>query len=131
MIHTTSTGHDFKQIRWDNTELNIGEITVPKNQMANSQIFSFSPISSTALTVNYRNNNCFLLHNYKKSRRNSQKRASFKIQAAKLPAGVELPKEQPKFNAPFLGFTKTAEIWNSRACMIGLIGTFIVELVSL
>ncbi|KAL2533774.1 Vacuolar import/degradation protein Vid24 [Abeliophyllum distichum] len=60
---------------------------------------------------------------------NSQKRASFKIQAAKLPAGVELPKEEPKFNAPFLGFTKTAEIWNSRACMIGLIGTFIVELI--
>ncbi|KAL8479903.1 hypothetical protein ACS0TY_026736 [Phlomoides rotata] len=43
---------------------------------------------------------------------------------------VEFPKEQPKFQAPFLGFTRTAEIWNSRACMIGLIGTFIVELVS-
>lgn len=42
---------------------------------------------------------------------------------------VELPKAQPKFQAPFLGFTKTAEIWNSRACMVGLIGTFIVELV--
>lgn len=43
---------------------------------------------------------------------------------------VELPKVEPKFSAPFLGFTKTAETWNSRACMIGLIGTFIVELVS-
>ncbi|KAD5508436.1 hypothetical protein R6Q59_030985 [Mikania micrantha] len=53
----------------------------------------------------------------------------FKIQAAKLPAGVELPKSEPKFQAPFLGFTKTAEIWNSRACMIGLIGTFVVELI--
>lgn len=42
---------------------------------------------------------------------------------------VEMPKSQPTFKAPFLGFTKTAEIWNSRACMIGLIGTFIVELV--
>lgn len=42
---------------------------------------------------------------------------------------VELPKVEPKFEAPFLGFTKTAEIWNSRACMIGLIGTFVVELV--
>lgn len=41
-----------------------------------------------------------------------------------------MPKVEPKFIAPFLGFTKTAEIWNSRACMIGLIGTFIVELVS-
>lgn len=36
---------------------------------------------------------------------------------------------QPKLSEPFLGFTQTAEIWNSRACMIGLIGTFIVELV--
>ncbi|PWA73623.1 chlorophyll a/b binding protein domain-containing protein [Artemisia annua] len=54
---------------------------------------------------------------------------SFKVQAAKLPAGVELPKAQPKFQSPFLGFTKTAEIWNSRACMMGLIGTFIVELI--
>lgn len=43
---------------------------------------------------------------------------------------MELPKVEPKFQAPFLGFTRTAEIWNSRACMIGLIGTFIVELVS-
>ncbi|ERN07975.1 hypothetical protein AMTR_s00012p00252840 [Amborella trichopoda] len=51
------------------------------------------------------------------------------MQAAKLPVGVELPKEEPKLPAPFLGFTNTAEIWNSRACMIGLIGTFIVELI--
>ncbi|KAF8408170.1 hypothetical protein HHK36_007312 [Tetracentron sinense] len=43
---------------------------------------------------------------------------------------VELPKVEPKFKASFLGFTKTAEIWNSTACMIGLIGTFIVELIS-
>lgn len=40
-----------------------------------------------------------------------------------------MPKVEPKLTAPFLGFTTTAEIWNSRACMIGLIGTFIVELV--
>ena len=44
---------------------------------------------------------------------------------------VEVPKVEPKFKAPFLGFTRTAEIWNSRACMIGLIGVFIVELVSI
>lgn len=42
---------------------------------------------------------------------------------------VVVPKVEPKFEPPFLGFTRTAEIWNSRACMIGLIGTFIVELV--
>lgn len=57
------------------------------------------------------------------------KRTSFNIQAAKVPAGVELPKEVPKLSKPLLGFTNTAEIWNSRACMIGLIGTFIVELI--
>ncbi|XP_066357348.1 light-harvesting complex-like protein OHP1, chloroplastic isoform X2 [Miscanthus floridulus] len=42
---------------------------------------------------------------------------------------VEVPRVQPKLSEPFLGFTETAEIWNSRACMIGLIGTFLVELV--
>ncbi|KAL4353428.1 hypothetical protein GQ457_06G006970 [Hibiscus cannabinus] len=56
-------------------------------------------------------------------------RAPFKVLAAKLPTGVEVPKVEPKFQAPFLGFTRTAEIWNSRACMIGLIGVFIVELI--
>lgn len=60
----------------------------------------------------------------------SQKRnGSVRVSAAKLPPGVEVPRIQPKLSEPFLGFTETAEIWNSRACMIGLIGTFIVELV--
>ncbi|CAN0906815.1 Light-harvesting complex-like protein OHP1, chloroplastic [Linum grandiflorum] len=58
-----------------------------------------------------------------------QKQLSFRVQAARVPAGVELPKVEPKFKAPFLGFTRTAEVWNSRACMIGLIGTFFVELI--
>ncbi|CAN6178496.1 unnamed protein product [Urochloa humidicola] len=52
-----------------------------------------------------------------------------RVNAAKLPPGVEVPRVQPKLSEPFLGFTQTAEIWNSRACMMGLIGTFIVELV--
>ncbi|XP_028783557.1 light-harvesting complex-like protein OHP1, chloroplastic [Neltuma alba] len=56
-------------------------------------------------------------------------RNSFSVQAVKPPPGVEIPRVQPQFNAPFLGFTKTAEIWNSRACMIGIIGTFIVEFI--
>lgn len=55
-------------------------------------------------------------------------RPSFAVRAAKLPTGVEAPRQEPKLPSPFLGFTRTAEIWNSRACMIGLIGTFIVEL---
>lgn len=37
---------------------------------------------------------------------------------------------EPKLTEPFLGFTNTAEIWNSRACMIGIICTFVVELVN-
>lgn len=60
---------------------------------------------------------------------NQSRRAAFKALAAKIPAGVEVPRVEPQFKPPFLGFTKTAEIWNSRACMIGLIGTFIVELI--
>ncbi|KAK3406954.1 hypothetical protein EUGRSUZ_K03086 [Eucalyptus grandis] len=56
----------------------------------------------------------------------SRKPPSLRVRAAKLPSGVEVPTAGPKFRAPFLGFTRTAEIWNSRACMIGLIGTFIV-----
>ncbi|CAH9074460.1 unnamed protein product [Cuscuta europaea] len=59
----------------------------------------------------------------------SKKHISFKVQAAKLPAGVDYPKEQPKLEPPFLGFTRTAEIYNSRACMIGLIGTFVLEMI--
>ena len=42
-----------------------------------------------------------------------------------------MPKAEPQFKPPFLGFTKTAEVWNSRASMIGIIGIFIVELVSI
>lgn len=57
------------------------------------------------------------------------RRVSFTVHAAKPPPGVVIPKVEPKFQSPFLGFTKTAEVWNSRACMIGLIGTFIVELI--
>ncbi|XP_008801597.2 light-harvesting complex-like protein OHP1, chloroplastic [Phoenix dactylifera] len=57
------------------------------------------------------------------------KQRTLRIRAARLPAGVEVPKVEPKLTEPFLGFTKTAEIWNSRACMIGIIGIFIVELV--
>ncbi|KAF2907807.1 hypothetical protein DAI22_12g127700 [Oryza sativa Japonica Group] len=59
----------------------------------------------------------------------SARARTVRARAAELPAGVVVPREQPKLSEPFLGFTKTAEVWNSRACMIGLIGVFIVELV--
>ncbi|XP_047983147.1 light-harvesting complex-like protein OHP1, chloroplastic [Salvia hispanica] len=71
----------------------------------------------------------FLCAFHNPTRLHTHKRVAFNIRAAKLPDGVILPKEQPKFQAPFLGFTRTAEVWNSRACMIGLIGTFILELI--
>ncbi|OMO97237.1 hypothetical protein COLO4_14759 [Corchorus olitorius] len=91
--------------------------------MATSSLISSSFLLPTkSLTIQRQ----FRHHNTTTSFRNSK---PFKVQAAKLPAGVEVPKVQPKFNAPFLGFTKTAEVWNSRACMIGLIGVFIVELI--
>ncbi|KAK1297885.1 hypothetical protein QJS10_CPB14g01619 [Acorus calamus] len=81
----------------------------------------------TAITSSFLQNQSFLKEfNPKLSLRKS---TSFRVRAAKLPAGVELPKVEPKLSEPFLGFTKTAEIWNSRACMIGIIGTFIVELI--
>ncbi|KAI3841110.1 hypothetical protein MKX03_016428 [Papaver bracteatum] len=49
---------------------------------------------------------------------------SFRIRAAKLPAGVVLQKVTPKFNPPFQGFTKTAELlsdFNSNQTLIKLI----------
>ncbi|KAM0953503.1 hypothetical protein DsansV1_C01g0000701 [Dioscorea sansibarensis] len=58
------------------------------------------------------------------------KPSKFNARAAKLPAGLEKPRVEPKLTEPFLGFTNTAEIWNSRACMIGIIGIFVVELIS-
>ncbi|KAF5176262.1 Light-harvesting complex-like protein ohp1 protein [Thalictrum thalictroides] len=63
------------------------------------------------------------------TKRRIYKSMTLRAQAAKLPTGVITPKVEPKFTPPFLGFTNTAETWNSRACMIGLIGTFIVELI--
>ncbi|XP_061349739.1 light-harvesting complex-like protein OHP1, chloroplastic [Gastrolobium bilobum] len=71
----------------------------------------------------------FLQNRYLNSSAAHKTKISFCVLAAKIPAGVEFPKVQPQFQAPFLGFTKTAEVWNSRACMIGIIGVFIVEFI--
>uniref|UniRef100_A0A5B7CA83 Uncharacterized protein n=1 Tax=Davidia involucrata TaxID=16924 RepID=A0A5B7CA83_DAVIN len=97
--------------------------------MAASSAISSSFLPTKALTFHRQNQQFPLFDNRTQSGKTSPKRLSFRVQAAKLPAGVELPKVEPKFQPPFLGFTRTAEIWNSRACMIGLIGTFIVELI--
>ncbi|KAG5095198.1 hypothetical protein GLYMA_18G185300v4 [Glycine max] len=57
-------------------------------------------------SINSRNLSFFLLQN--RSLNRPKKRVSFVVQAAK---------------------PTTAEIWNSRACMIGIIGVFIVEFI--
>uniref|UniRef100_A0A7I4F9C9 Uncharacterized protein n=1 Tax=Physcomitrium patens TaxID=3218 RepID=A0A7I4F9C9_PHYPA len=46
------------------------------------------------------------------------------VRAAKLPPG---PREEPKLPVPLWGFTRNAEVWNSRASMIGIVGIIIVE----
>eukprot|EP00897_Mesotaenium_endlicherianum_P007359 jgi/Mesen1/6651/ME000340S05815 len=51
------------------------------------------------------------------------------VRAAKLPAGVVAPKEEPKLPAPLWGFTENAEVWNSRAAMIGFFGIILLEAV--
>ncbi|TKY65994.1 High-light-induced protein [Spatholobus suberectus] len=78
-------------------------------------------------SINSRNHQVVFLQN--RSLNRPKKRVSCIVQAAKPPAGVEFPKVQPQFKPPFLGFTRTAEIWNSRACMIGIIGVFIIEFI--
>ncbi|KAK7339682.1 hypothetical protein VNO77_20363 [Canavalia gladiata] len=95
-----------------------------------STILSSSLITGTTPSINSRNQQPLLLHNRSFSKPSPpKKRVSFIVQAAKPPPGVEFPKVEPQFQPPFLGFTKTAEIWNSRASMIGIIGVFIVEFV--
>ncbi|KAJ0979537.1 hypothetical protein J5N97_015011 [Dioscorea zingiberensis] len=91
--------------------------------MASVPCISFSSsfiIHQQSLCRELRRNPCIL---------HVKKPSKFNVRAAKLPAGVENPRVEPKLTEPFLGFTNTAEIWNSRACMIGIIGTFIVELI--
>ncbi|XP_057460701.1 light-harvesting complex-like protein OHP1, chloroplastic [Actinidia eriantha] len=97
--------------------------------MATLPAISSSLLPNRALTIHPHNQSLSLFHAPNQKIKTSQKLVSFKVQAAKLPSGVEFPKVEPKFKAPFVGFTRTAEVWNSRACMIGLIGTFIVELI--
>ncbi|KAL1200557.1 Light-harvesting complex-like protein OHP1 [Cardamine amara subsp. amara] len=89
--------------------------------MSSSPISSslFPPLTTLSVHSHGRSRNlCF-----------SRKQQSLVVRAAKLPEGVIVPNVEPKSQPAFLGFTQTAEIWNSRACMIGLIGTFIVELI--
>ncbi|KAG0609020.1 hypothetical protein M758_8G151300 [Ceratodon purpureus] len=62
--------------------------------------------------------------------RSSGRQVVSPIRAAKLPQGVGVPKDEPKLPVSFWGFTENAEVWNSRASMIGLFGIIILEAVS-
>ncbi|GMN59570.1 hypothetical protein TIFTF001_028661 [Ficus carica] len=96
--------------------------------MATSTVSSLFP-AEVFLTQKHENTQLlFLGNNGSFSCTTSKNRVSFRVQAVKPPAGVIVPKVQPKFKPPFAGFTRVAETWNSRACMIGLIGTFILEM---
>ncbi|XP_051113812.1 light-harvesting complex-like protein OHP1, chloroplastic [Andrographis paniculata] len=86
--------------------------------MATSQLFSSLFLTATITSPTR------LCHHHRHRRL-----PKFRINAAKIPAGVELPKELPKLQPPVAGFTRTAEVWNSRACMIGIISVFILELI--
>ncbi|WZY79911.1 hypothetical protein YC2023_026295 [Brassica napus] len=96
--------------------MNMNDKKMSSSPLASSLFFSLSTLSA---------------HKHGRSRNFcvSRKEQCLRVRAAKLPEGVIVPKVQPKSQPAFLGFTQTAEIWNSRACMIGLIGTFIVELI--
>ncbi|KAJ8642381.1 hypothetical protein MRB53_019075 [Persea americana] len=111
-----------------------------------SAISSSSLLPTRPLTTTPLSHHQFLSNSFYRHGNLHKPISSFRIKAAKLPPGVcfsthltslsillmflvQMPKVEPKLTAPFLGFTETAEIWNSRACMIGLIGTFIVELI--
>ncbi|XP_024532557.1 light-harvesting complex-like protein OHP1, chloroplastic isoform X2 [Selaginella moellendorffii] len=43
--------------------------------------------------------------------------------------GIDLPKENPKLPVAFWGFTSTAELWNARTAMLGIVGMTLVELI--
>ncbi|XP_027350185.1 light-harvesting complex-like protein OHP1, chloroplastic [Abrus precatorius] len=104
---------------------------MPSIAMATSSTTLLSSlVAGSTPSINSRNQQVLLLQNRSLNKSASlRKRASFVIKAAKPPAGLEFPKVEPQFEAPLIGFTKTAEIWNSRACMIGIIGVFIVEFI--
>jgi len=47
---------------------------------------------------------------------------------SKAPPGVEPPRQEPRLPQNLVGFTENAEVWNSRAGMIGIFGIALVEL---
>ncbi|KAF2303189.1 hypothetical protein GH714_014441 [Hevea brasiliensis] len=88
--------------------------------MASAAFISSSFLPNKPLTIPHQDQQLMLFKNSTQIGKVPKKPVSFK---------VELPKVEPKFRAPFLGFTRTAETWNSRACMIGIIGVFILEFI--
>eukprot|EP00270_Netrium_digitus_P012449 TRINITY_DN403_c0_g1_i1.p1 TRINITY_DN403_c0_g1~~TRINITY_DN403_c0_g1_i1.p1 ORF type:complete len:137 (+),score=31.29 TRINITY_DN403_c0_g1_i1:129-539(+) len=62
--------------------------------------------------------------------RQQQTSSTISIRAAKLPDGVKAPSQEPVLPKAVFGFTETAEIWNSRAAMIGIFALFSLEVVA-
>jgi hypothetical protein len=58
------------------------------------------------------------------------RRAAVAVSAANLPQGVSAPKRLPVAPEAKFGFVYNAERLNSRACMMGFIGTLIVEAIT-
>lgn len=56
--------------------------------------------------------------------------SSVAVRAAQLPAGVSRPTKAPETPEPKFGFVYNAERLNSRACMLGFMGTLIIEALS-
>ena len=52
------------------------------------------------------------------------------VRAVQLPSGVTAPKRVPQAPEAKFGFVYNAERLNSRACMLGFIGTLLVEAIA-
>ncbi|CAM6085226.1 unnamed protein product [Calypogeia fissa] len=63
-------------------------------------------------------------------RSTSSRPRSLVVRAAKLPAGVDPPVEEPNLPVSLWGFTEKAEVWNSRVAMLGLFGLIALEFVT-
>jgi hypothetical protein len=57
-------------------------------------------------------------------------RGAVAVRAVQLPQGVSAPKRTPQTPEPKFGFVYNAERLNSRVCMMGFIGTLLIEAIA-
>nr|XP_027065242.1 light-harvesting complex-like protein OHP1, chloroplastic [Coffea arabica] len=108
----------------------VGSVTSHQAMAASPAISSsFLPLPAIASLHQTQNHQLYFLHNNPTLRTPPGVRSGwfsrFKLQSFLLEWNCR--KKFQNFSPTFLGFTRTAEIWNSRTCMVGLIGIFIVE----